>query len=197
MADRRDAKHSLFLVAAAQAGYFSAAQAVAVGFSYQAQAHHVQAGNWLRVERGVFRFVDWVPGLHDELAMWTLWSKGKAVVSHESAMSVHGIGEFESSRLHMTVGRNFRMSDDAVVLHRSELGDADVEERTGFRVTTMVRSLIDISSESPDEEQLSRAIDEARQAGLLTIRSLRARAELLDVGAALRIERAINIGVAS
>ena len=70
MADRRgDLRHSLFKLAAEQAGYFSAAQAKDLGYSYQAQAHHLQAGNWLRVERGVFRFVDWVPGLHDELAM--------------------------------------------------------------------------------------------------------------------------------
>ena len=110
-------------------------------------------------------------------------------------MSVHGIGEFESSRVHMTVPRTFRMADAAVVLHRSELSDIYIEQRTGFRVTTALRSIIDIASESPDEEQLARAIDDAKRTGLLTLRSLRTRAEAVDLGAALRIERAINAGV--
>ena len=45
----------LFDVAADQGGYFTAAQARDVGYSYQAQAHHVAAGNWLRIDRGIFR----------------------------------------------------------------------------------------------------------------------------------------------
>src|SRR5664279_4751118 len=101
--DRRDLRRRLFRVAAEQAGYFSAAQAKAIGYSYQAQAHHVGAGNWLRVDRGLFRLTEWVADVHDDLARWALWSKGRAVASHETALAVHGIGEFESARVHLTV----------------------------------------------------------------------------------------------
>ena len=50
--DRRDLRRRLFHVAAQQGGYFTAAQAKSVGYSYQAQAYHVAASNWNRVDRG-------------------------------------------------------------------------------------------------------------------------------------------------
>jgi predicted transcriptional regulator of viral defense system len=191
--DRRDLRRQLFSLAAQQAGHFTAAQAKEIGYSYQAQAHHVQAGNWIRIDRGLFRLSEWVPGIHDDLVRWTLWSKGRAVVSHETAISVHGIGEFESPKVHLTVPSSFTMSDEAVLLHHSDLLDDDILTETGFRVTTPVRSIIDVAAISPDQDQLARAIDDARQKGLLTLRRLRSRAETLDARAALNIERALQL----
>lgn len=190
--DRRDLRRRLFLRASEQGGYFTAAQAKDLGYSYQAQAYHVHAGNWLRVDRGLFRLAEWVPDRHDDLIRWTLWSKGRAVVSHETGLGVHDIGEFESPQIQLTVPPSFSMSDEALVLHHHELPDIDIVERTGFRVTTVTRSLIDVAGYA-DLEQLARAIDEARKAGSLTLRRLRGRAEGVDVKAALRIEQAVAL----
>ncbi len=195
--DRRDLRRRLFGLASEQAGYFTAAQAKSLGYSYQAQAHHVGAGNWLRVDRGLFRLAEWIPDIHDDLARWTLWSRNRGVVSNETALAVHGIGEFESPRVHLTVPASFTMRDDAVVLHRAELPPIDVIERIGFRVTTPVRSIVDIAATVPDDEQLGRAIIDAVQAGLLSLRTLRSRADAVDVRAALQIERALATGVTS
>jgi predicted transcriptional regulator of viral defense system len=191
-ADRRDLRRRLFELAAQQGGYFTAAQAKSLGYSHQAQAHHVGAGSWWRVDRGLFRLVEWVPGVHDELARWTLWSRGRAIVSHESAMAVHGIGEFESRYVHLTVPPRFTMRNEAVALHYAELPADDVSTRSGYRVTTPLRTLIDIAANAADEDQLARAIGEARRGGLVTTRRLRSRAETLDPRAALYIERAIQ-----
>lgn len=188
---RRDLRRRLFETAAGQGGYFTAAQAKELGYSYQAQAHHVTAGNWLRVDRGVFRLAEWVPGLHDELARWTLWSRSRGVVSHETALSVHGIGELESRRIHLTVPPGFSMRDEAVVLHVAGLPKADLIPMGGFTVTSPARTIIDVSP-SVDQDQLARVIDDARQAGLVTPRKLRARAEQVDARAALHIERALQ-----
>jgi predicted transcriptional regulator of viral defense system len=189
--DRRDLRRRLFAEAAEQGGYFTAAQAKQLGYSYQAQAHHVAAGNWLRISRGLFRLTEWVPDVHDELARWTLWSWGRGVVSYESALAVHGIGEFESARVHLTVPRGFTRRDNAVILHVADLVDGDVETRTGFRVTTPIRTIVDIAGGAPDEDQLTRAIEDGERTGQLTVRRLRSRAEALDVRAALHIERAL------
>lgn len=191
-ANRGELRRRLFARAAEQAGYFTAAQAKEVGYSYQAQAHHVAAGNWRRVDHGLFRLPEWVPDLHDDLARWTLWSNGAAVVSHDSALAVHGIGEFESARVHLTVPPGFRKRSDGISLHRAVLPDSDVRLRVGFRVTTPARSLIDVAAQSPEPDQLARAIDEARRGGLITIASLADRAEVVDARAALHIERAIR-----
>lgn len=191
--DRRDLRRQLFALAADQAGYFTAAQAKSIGYSYPAQAHHVRAGNWIRVDRGIFRLRDWVPGVHDDLARWFLWSKQRAVVSHDTALSVYGVGEFESPRVHLTVPSDFRMTDDAVALHVSELPDEDIEERPGFRLTTLVRSLVDVAAGPADEDQLANALADALALGTVTRRQLRSRAETVDPAAALRIERALGV----
>jgi len=194
--DRRDLRRRLFAQASEQAGYFTAAQARAIGYSYQAQAHHVGAGNWLRVDRGLFRLAEWVPDIHDDLARWALWSKGRGVISHETALAVHSIGEFESPRVNLTVPPGFTMRDRAVKLHHADVPPVDVVRRTGFRVTNPTRSIIDVASLAPDEEQLSRTIVEADERGLITIRGLRTRAESVDVRAALYVERALALRAA-
>lgn len=190
--DRRDLRRRLFSLAAQQGGYFTAAQAKSLGYSYQAQAHHVAAGNWHRIDRGLFRLAEWIPEIHDDLIRWTLWSKGEGVVSHDTALGVQGVGEFESPRVHLTVPPGFRKRDEAVVLHRGDLADSDIVDFGGFRVTNVIRSLIDVATGGADEDQLVRAIEEAASAGLLTIRQLRARAEAVDLKGALRIERALQ-----
>jgi len=189
--DRRDLRRRLFGLAAEQGGYFTAAQAKKLGYSYQAQAHHVSVGNWLRIDRGLFRLAEWVPEVHDELAYWTLWSRGRGVVSYESALAVHQMGEFEAAKVSLTVPPRFTMRDDALALHFEDLPPDDVELRTGFRVTTPIRTIIDIASTAPDEEQLARAIEDGERSGLLTQRRLRTRAEAVDTRAALYVERAL------
>jgi predicted transcriptional regulator of viral defense system len=189
--DRRDLRRRLFALAASQGCYFTAAQAKAIGYSYQAQAHHVAAGNWDRVGRGTFRLAECIPEQHDDLVRWGLWSKGQGTISHESALAVHGIGEFESPRVHLTVPAGYARRDASVILHFASLPPCDVEWRTGFRVTNVARSLIDVAASEADETQLARAIRESVQAGHLTVRSLRARAEAVDLKGALWVERAI------
>lgn len=189
--DRRDVRRRLFALASAQGCYFTAAQAKAIGYSYQAQAHHVAAGNWSRVGRAIFRLAECVAEQHDDLVRWTLWSKGTGTISHESALAVHGVGEFESSRVHLTVPDGFARREPSVNLHFAKLPASDVHEHTGFRITNVARSLIDVAAAGADEDQLARAIGEAVDAGHLALRSLRARAEAVDLMGALRIERAI------
>ncbi len=191
--DRRDLRRRLFALAAEQAGYFSAAQAHELGYSYSAQAYHVRARTWIRVDRGLFRLAEWVPDLHDDLARWTLWAKGRAVISHDTALGVYGIGEFESARIQLTVPRGFRMRDNEVVLHFGDLPPGDVEQRRGFALTTALRSLIDVAAVGAEGDQLVHAIEEALAAGVVTRRQLRARSEAIDPCAALRIERALTI----
>ena len=114
------------------------------------------------------------------------------MVSHETALAVYGIGEFESARVHFTARPGSTRRDGALSLHRADLLTDDVLDCTGFRVTTPVRSLVEVAGSWPDEDQLARAIEEARECGLLTIRRLRSRAESIDARAALHIELAIQ-----
>ena len=189
--DRQDLRRALFRLAVTQAGYFTAAQAREIGYSYQAQHYHTQRGNWVRVDRGLYRLFVWPVGVHDGLVRWTLWAGDEAVVSHETALNVHEIGEFNPARVHLTVPRGFSKRSVGVVIHTAALDRADVEQREGFRVTTPLRTLIDVAV-GADGDQLDRAIEEARDVGVLTPRLLRDRAEAVDVKAALRIEQSLG-----
>lgn len=190
--NRLTLRRQLFALAAQQGGYFSAAQAKAVGYSYQAQAYHVGAGNWLRVDRGVFRLAEWVPELHDDLIRWTIWSKGRGVISHETALAVYGIGEFESASVHLTVPVGFRMRDASITLHFADVPQSDTVGHAGYQVTTVLRSLVDVAASDVDADQLARAVHESVAGSHLTLRQLRARAEEIDLRAALQIERALQ-----
>lgn len=190
--DRVDLRRRLLAIAARQSGYFTAAQALETGYSYPAQRYHAQRGNWVRVDRGIYRLPEWPTGGRDDLVRWSLWSRGRAVVSHETALSVHELGDVDPARVHLTVPPNFRQADPAVVIHRAELPSHDVEERDGFRVTTPVRSLLDVAAGELDLDQLARAIEEALGRGMTTRRALLARADELGSRAALRIERALR-----
>ncbi len=151
------------------------------------------SGNWLRVDRGVFRLAEWVPEVHDEFARWTLWSKNRGVVSHESALEVHRLGEFEASKVHLSVPPGFTMTDSALVLHRATLALTDVVDGGGFRLTSPLRSIIDIAAAGADLDQLARAIEEATDRGMFRLKQLRARAEEIDLKGALAIERALAL----
>lgn len=190
--DRRDLRRQLVALASGQGGYFTAAQAKDVGYSYQAQAYHRQAGNWVQIDRAIYRLLEWPPSEHDDLIRWTLWSGDRAVVSYETALATHEVGEFEASRIHLTVPPGFRKDDDALVLHKAVIPTADIEDRGGFRITTVARSLIDVASLAPDEDQLARAIEDALSQGKTTLRRLRNRAEEVSPRGALFIERALH-----
>ena len=102
-------------------------------------------------------------------------------------------GHLESSHVHLTVPARFAKADPAIVLHRALLNDHDIQVREGFRVTNVMRSLIDVAGAGADQDQLASAISEARAAGAITLRQLSERAEEIDVRAALRIEQALGM----
>lgn len=185
-------RRHLAALAANQAGYFTAGQALSVGYSHQSQKYHSDSGNWRKIDRGLYRLPEWPTGAWDDLVRWTLWSDGVAVVSHESALSVHELGDFNPAFTHMTVPPDFTRTTPGVVLHHAALESGDITDHAGFAVTTPLRSLIDVASQpAAAVELLAGAIHEALEGGVLTRRMLRARADDLDVRAALNVERAL------
>ncbi len=192
MVDRRDVRRRLVAVAAVQSGNFSAAQALVVGYSYQAQKFHVDHGNWLRVGRGLYRLPEWPVGEHEDLVRWSLWSRGRGVVSGDSALAVHELGDANPAVVHLTVPLNFRARADGVRLRRGVLPGGDVTEHEGYRVTTPVRTLLDVAESNVDLDLLIAAIRDAAERFPTIRRDLLARADDFGDTAALRIERALQ-----
>jgi len=180
-------------VAATQSGYFSAAQALGLGYSYQAQKFHTDHGNWLRVERGLFRLPEWPIGAHDDLVRWSLWARGRAVASHDTALAVHGLGEANPASVHLTVPANFRSAAPGVVLHRDVVDERDVWEHEGFRVTSPVRTLLDVAASNLDVDQVANAVTDASAADPTLEQALLHRAQELGPRARRRLDQALRM----
>jgi predicted transcriptional regulator of viral defense system len=190
-------RNRLSALAATQSGYFTSAQALALGYSYPQQNFHAGRSNWIRAERGIYRLPYWPMGPYDDLVRASLWSRERAIVSHESAAAVHDLGEIDPLRTHVTVPRSFRGKNPGVVLHYGTIEPDEIEQQAGFRVTTPLRTLVDLANSATDLDQLARALRAALDRHLVTLRQIRARAEELDTRAALNIERALAEEVAS
>lgn len=189
---RRDARQSLQRLAFEQSGYFTAKQAREAGYSYQAQKYHADHGNWLRVDRGLFRLPHWPAKAEDTYVRWALWSAGRGVISHDSALAAHGLSDLDPTAIHLTVDPGFHATDDAVVLHHGHLDDDDVESRGAWRVTTPLRTLLDAATTAISQEHIESAVGDAISNGLITRRQLLRRTDGAPAEAALRLERALR-----
>jgi hypothetical protein len=172
---------ALFEIAEGQQGYFTAKQAADAGYQLGSQAHHVKSGNWVRVERGIYRLARFPQSSEEQLVIYTLWSRNRAgepegVYSHQTALSIHELSDVNPAKLHMTVPSAFRRSAKVpkiLVLHRASLNEKDVEQRQGFAVTRPLRAIADlVAVESVSHDIVEQALTEGRQRGLLSIREV-------------------------
>lgn len=194
MAPRRDHQRArLRSLAAIQSGYFSAAQALAIGYSYSQQTYHTQQGNWQRVARGIYRFPDSPVGEYDDLVKWSLWSRGLGVVSHDTAISIHDLADVNPHRIHLTVPPTFRAKVSGVVLHHGDLADKDVWEREGYRITTPFKTALDAASSDLSLEQLIEVVKSVCElAPHIPSQVFQQEAERRGHREALRMERALR-----
>jgi predicted transcriptional regulator of viral defense system len=185
----KKAARTLFARALEQGGYFTAKQAQEAGYGYPHLEYHVASGNFERVSHGLYRIPDLPAGENDQFIRLTFWSRNRhdepqAVVSHESALALHDLTELLPGEVHLTVPPKFRKpAPDGCVLHKANLSPQDAEEREGFRVTTPLRSIIDVAAGTISQEQLDKAVSEAIRRGLVR------RARLIE---AVRADRRLD-----
>lgn len=179
----KNAPDALFQIAEQQQGYFTAKQAAEVGYQLGSQAHHVKSGNWVRVERGIYRLARFPQSSEEQLVIYTLWSRNRAgepegVYSHQTALSIHELSDVNPTKLHMTVPSAFRRSAKVpkiLVLHRASLNEKDVEQRQGFAVTRPLRAIADlVAAEFVSRDIVEQALTEGRQRGLFSVREVAA-----------------------
>jgi len=111
---------------------------------------------------------------------------------HDSAALVHDLGELDPRRVHLSVPVEFRAVDPAVVTHPTELLTKDVLDHGAWRVTTPLRTLLDLARGDTTQEQVTAAVAAALEQGLTTVRRIRTRSDEAGDRAALRIERALG-----
>lgn len=176
--DPQENARKLYGIAAAQGGYFTAAQARQAGYAYSQQHFHASRGNWLKIDRGLFRLRDFPSGEREDLILWSLWSRNQmsvpqAVVSHDTALTVHALSDVMPAQVHLTVPPRFRKEGPpGCVLHKATLAPDDIEPRRGYQVTTPLRTLLDVADSALSQEHLNKAVSDALERGLVRRRLL-------------------------
>jgi predicted transcriptional regulator of viral defense system len=168
-------------IAYGQDGYFTSRQGREAGFSPQLLAHHVRSGRYEHVRRGLYRLRDYPGSSHEEVrAKWLSVGAERAVVSHESALELHGLSDVLPNTVHLLVDRDDRgiRRLQGVTLHTATKSPepSEVVTREGIRATDPVRSILDAASAGTAPEQIEMAVRQVLAEGLATRHSLLARA---------------------
>lgn len=184
-------------VAYAQDGYFTSSQAREHGFTPQLLAHHVRSGRYEHVRRGLYRLRDYPGSSHEEVrAKWLAAGTERAVVSHESALEMHGLSDVLPNMVHLLVSRSDRglKPPPGVALHTTndEPEPSEVVTRDGIRVTAPARSILDAAGAGTAPEQVEMAARQALEQGLVTRRSLLAAADRRGGRVAQLVRNAID-----
>jgi predicted transcriptional regulator of viral defense system len=108
--------------------------------------------------------------------VWQLWSRNRqdkpqGVFSHATALTLHDLSDVMPAKLDMTVPPGFRRMaaiPGVLRLHHARLGDREVQTIDSVRVTTPVRTLIDVIAEGAIAPELQvQAVDQALRRGLI------------------------------
>ncbi len=167
----------LFEIAESQQGYFTFQQAVIAGFSDKNHTYHVKSGDWVKVFRGIYRLAKYPVGEREELVLWYLWSRNRldipqGVYAYYTALDIYELSDYMPSKLHMTVPKKFRRTAKnpaILILHREDLHDDEIVMKQGYKVTTPLRTLIDVIEEGVlAEDLLVQAVNNAKEKGLIT-----------------------------
>jgi predicted transcriptional regulator of viral defense system len=173
---RKEAAKRLYELAEAKQGFFTTKQAKAAGFAENTHPYHVQAGNWIREHRGIYRLASFPQGERPDLMLWSLWSRNRqeitqGVYSHQTALSLHDLSDVMPAKLHMTVPKGFRRNSEipaVLVLHLADLPQSEIGAANGVRVTKPMRTILDLldGGEVPPAT-LRQALREGLRRGLI------------------------------
>lgn len=178
----RVASRRLFEYALDQQGFFTTKQAKDAGFAENTHPYHVQAGNWLREHRGIYRLAQFPPADRPDLVLWALWSRNRreevqGVYSHQTALSLHELSDVNPAKIHMTVPVGFRKNSaipPVLVLHHADLAESDIESAAGYRYTRPLRTILDaIASGELERSMITQAVRQAFERGLITRSQIR------------------------
>lgn len=169
--ERRDAAKRLYGIAQDQHGFFTTKQAKAAGFAENTHPYHVQARNWIREYRGIYRLANFPQGERPDLMLWYLWSRNRkeipeGVYSHQTALSLADLSDTMPAKLGMTVPLRFRRNSEiprVLMLHYADIPESDIEMVYGVRVTKPMRTILDLLEQ---EEMPIALLRQALQEGL-------------------------------
>jgi predicted transcriptional regulator of viral defense system len=158
-------------VAGTQRGYVTPTDAEAVGVNPVELRKMAARGRLDHVTYGVYRFHAFPRAAHDELLEAVLWSGGRGVVSHESALDLLELGDVNPNRIHITVPTGYRPRRSGGQLyrvHHEDLPSDGVEWVAQIPVVTAAKAIAQAAAAGTDPRLVEQAVRTARRRRLIT-----------------------------
>ncbi len=200
---RTDKLQQLYELAATQAGYFTAAQARALGYSARSLVHHVGAGHIERISRGFYRLAGVPTDSHEDVvAAWLRLARLHAVVSHETALALYDLAPSRAHDVHLTVSRDRRprtthaATDAKIHTTTTPLRRDEVASRFGVQLTSPARTIADVADIGTDPSVVIEATARAFATGLVSPDELSAAVEHRSARVQQLVRRAIQVAAA-
>jgi predicted transcriptional regulator of viral defense system len=184
---------ALYHLAEQQAGYFTARQGARAGFSGERLSDYSKNGRYQRVAHGVYRLTQFPSSRFEDLFVAWLKCGPKSAISHESALALYDLSDVLPGEVHVTVPRTASRRRKGIRLHTNRLSPTNVVKREGLRVTSVPRTIADVTKAGLSEDHVARAIREALGRGLTTRQALVAEAKRRGGRAARLIESYSNL----
>jgi hypothetical protein len=147
--------------AATQGGYFSLREAADHGIGRQLLQHHVGAGSVRRIGRGAFQLAHFPVALHEEGVLAWLWSEGVGLLSHETALRLHGLIDVWPAQVHLTLPQTWRRlrvrAPAGVVLHYWNVDESFRVGCAPLPFTDLDQSLLEAAAQSTEPELVESA----------------------------------------
>ncbi len=164
------AYQALAEIASEQHGYVTHDDARALGIPSMTLVRMAERGTLERVSRGVYRFPLLATGSLSQYMEATLWPQGvRGVLSHETALDLHGLSDVNPSRIHFTVPRSHRIQREIprlYVVHRADLSSDEVTRHEGIPIVTPERAVREAHEAGTGPAIVHQAIEDGRKRGI-------------------------------
>lgn len=151
--------------------YLTVEQAREAGVRSKALHAMARRGTLQHVSSGLYRISAIAPSPRAELMEASLWPRGvRGVISHDSALALHGISDVNPARIHITVPRRHRILrrvPSLYVVHRDDLGPREVQHVGGIPITSPERTIRDCHVAQLGAALVRQAVEDGLRLGLL------------------------------
>lgn len=169
-------------IARDQHGYVRAADLREAGLDPKRLNDYHRRGLADHLGYGVYRLKLIPPGEWDEYMYAAMWPDGRGVLSHETALDLHGLCDVNPNHIDITVPKAYRTHRDVPASFRLHATDRDADEIAsieGVPTVTPARAIADGIDAGLRPSLVAQAIDTAERQAMITTevaRGLRAKA---------------------
>lgn len=157
-------------LAAENYGYLTTDEAAAAGINPHRLLEMARRGQIERRGTALYRVPLIPPTPLDSYREATLWPRGsEAVISHETALDLYGLGDVNPAKIHITVPRTHRPRREVPAqyrLHREDLHDHEVTAYEGIPIVTAATAIRQARKLGP--APLRQATEEGMRRGLIS-----------------------------